>query len=329
MSISPNDWSDALVSLSLATPEEALKAQFEALTGGVSSDIILATVNGRQFCLKRALAQLKVTQVWHAPLSRNAAEAAYLETVGTWFPGRVPKLIARDEARGVFAMEFLDAAHHPVWKAELLAGRINPSFASAVGQLIGAIHRKSQNNPQLARRFAFDENFEALRLSPYLRATAAVHPDLASRLIGLAETTMNHRAALVHGDVSPKNILCGPHGPILLDAECAWFGDPAFDLAFCLNHLLLKAVHAPQHQPALLAAFDALHAAYRLEMPDASIAERCAALLPALLLARVDGKSPVEYLNEIQRGFIRQLARDLMLRDGLSLDDIRVSLDLS
>ncbi len=58
----------------------------------------------------------------------------------------------------------------------------------------------------------------------------------------LSAGTLAAKIALVHGDVSPKKVPAGPRGPVFLDAECAWYGDPAFDLAFCLNHLLLKCL---------------------------------------------------------------------------------------
>ena len=89
------------------------------------------------------------------------------------------------------------------------------------------------------------------------------HPDLAAaaRPAG-ARPPPRTKRALVHGDVSPKNILVGPRGPVFLDAECAWYGDPAFDLAFCLNHLLLKCLWTPRRGAGFLACFDALAAAY-------------------------------------------------------------------
>jgi aminoglycoside phosphotransferase (APT) family kinase protein len=125
--------------------------------------------------------------------------------------------------------------------------------------------------------------------------------------------TATTRRALVHGDASPKNILIGPHGPVILDAECAWFGDPAFDVAFLLNHLVLKTALHPQRRLAYRAMSDALVEGYRAharwEAWD-GLEARIAALLPGLMLARVDGKSPVEYLaghpgSEIVRNFAR------------------------
>ena len=105
---------------------------------------------------------------------------------------------------------------------------------------------------------------------------------------------------MIHGDVSPKNILVGPRGPVFLDAECACIGDPAFDLAFCLKHLLLKCLWVPAARVALLDSFHRMFEAYLSgvdwEAP-AALEVRCAELLPALFLARVDGKSPVEYVT--------------------------------
>ena len=115
----------------------------------------------------------------------------------------------------------------------------------------------------------------------------------------------------MHGDVSPKNILVGPEGPVFLDAECAWYGDPAFDLAFCLNHLLLKCVWVPAAKEKLLQCFSALSSSYLQRFSPENLEKRTASLLPALLLARVDGKSPVEYLDEAQRSFVRERARSL------------------
>jgi aminoglycoside phosphotransferase (APT) family kinase protein len=155
------------------------------------------------------------------------------------------------------------------------------------------------------------------------RNNAGVRPWLNE----LVKRTQNTRLALVHGDVSPKNILVGPHGPVFLDAECAWYGDPAFDLAFCLNHMLLKCLWTPRARAAFLACFDALAAAYLARVkwePVADLERRAARLLPALFLARVDGKSPVEYVTEENdKARVRRVAVPLIASPPLGLADVR------
>ena len=146
-------------------------------------------------------------------------------------------------------------------------------------------------------------------------ATGKVHRDLQRRLDTLVGITASTRRALVHGDVSPKNILIGPRGPVFIDAECAWYGDPAFDAAFCLNHLLLKCLWRPRHAKAYLACFDRFAATYlgRVVGDRAGIETRIAHLLPALMLARMDGKSPIEYVtDERDKDRVRAIACPLM-----------------
>jgi len=127
--------------------------------------------------------------------------------------------------------------------------------------------------------------------------------------------------------VSPKNILCGPRGPVFLDAECAWYGDPAFDLAFCLNHMLLKCLWRPQWSERYLECFTQLHRTYLAGVTweePAHIEARAAHLLPGLFLARVDGKSPVEYLTEDwQRAAVRKVAKRFLQEPVRALSEIR------
>lgn len=307
--------SSLLIDRGLMAPGEAVDAT--PLTGGVSSDIILITTgSGRRFCVKRALSRLKVATLWEAPVGRNAAEAKWIRTVAQWLPEAVPTLIAEDPGHGLFAMDYLPADTHPVWKGELMAGHADAAFSRAVGAALVGIHGRSAAEPGLAAEFDNEATFEPIRIEPYLRATGRAHPDLAARLDALAERTLATRRVLVHGDVSPKNILHGPAGPVFLDAECACWGDPAFDLAFCLTHLLLKGALRDDRRAAYLACFAALAETYlggvTWEARDA-IESRAADLVQAFLLARVDGRSPVEYLGEPQREQVRQAARTMLL----------------
>jgi aminoglycoside phosphotransferase (APT) family kinase protein len=290
----------------------------QALSGGVSSDIWRV----KDFVVKRALPRLRVAQVWEAPVERNGYERLWLETANAIVPGIAPRVLAGGD--GCFAMEYLGEL--PVWKAELRAGRADAAFAAEVGRKLSTIHAATANDRKVAGMFATDASFEAIRLEPYLGATATVHPDVAVRLKAIAERTAKTRLALVHGDVSPKNILVGPRGPVFLDAECAWYGDPAFDLAFCLNHLLLKGVWVPERREDFLKCFESLFSGYRerinWEKAD-KLEERAATLLPGLLLARVDGKSPAEYLSAAaDKDFVRRRARALLLYPPATLAEV-------
>lgn len=296
------------------------------LAGGVSSDIWRVDLRTGPICVKRALPRLRVEQLWEVPVARNRYERMWMETANAIIPGVAPRVLAADDA-GCFAMELL--ASYPLWKAELAEGRADRDFARQVGSCLARIHAATAGDARCAAQFDTDTNFHAIRLEPYLLAAARVHASHAAALKGLVERTAKTRLALVHGDVSPKNILVGPHGPVFLDAECAWYGDPAFDLAFCLNHLLLKGLWVPVRRSAFLKCFDVLAEAYLQAVvweSRADIEWRAATLLPGLLLARVDGKSPVEYLTSASdKDFVRETAGKLLQSPPATLAEVRAA----
>ena len=284
------------------------------LTGGVSSEIWLVRAGEAELVVKQPLEELKVGD-WHAPLTRSRYEAEWLRVVGELVPGACPRILASDPQENLLAMEYLEPESYPVWKSELFAGRVDPGVATGVGDRLGRIHRMTAARPELAQDFDTSDLFAALRIQPYLEYTGARHPDLAPALERIAARTLSTRLALVHGDVSPKNILAGPNGPVFLDAECAWWGDPAFDLAFCLNHLMLKYLVLDTHRPAVEASYDALLASYLPHVEWESrdlLLSRTAELLPALLLARVDGRSPAEYLTPAHHDAVREFATPII-----------------
>jgi tRNA A-37 threonylcarbamoyl transferase component Bud32 len=316
---------EALARMRLIAPGET--PPLTPLTGGVSSDIYKVDLASGPVCVKRALAKLKVAADWQAPVGRNRFEVEWMRVAGGVVPDAVPRIIAEDREAGAFAMSWLAPGLYPVWKAQLRDGIVEASTATAVGRTLAAIHNATARNAGIAARFASDAIFHSIRLEPYLLATAVRNEDCRSALELLVNTTASTRFVLVHGDVSPKNILAGPKGPVILDAECAWYGDPAFDLAFCLNHMLLKCLWRPQWTQGYLACFDALASAYldavRWE-PRPIIEERTAHLLPGLFLGRVDGKSPVEYVErDSDKNKVRKVARRFLLRPVQKLADIR------
>lgn len=296
------------------------------LTGGVSSDIWKIETRSGALCVKRALAQLKTEKVWYAPVERNAFEADWIRMAAAIVPAAAPELLAEDREAGMFAMAYLDPAAYPVWKEQLRDGLADPATAAQVGSILGHIHAATAGDDEIARRFATDNIFMPIRIEPYLLRTAEAHPDLADRLTALADITARTRKVLVHGDVSPKNILIGPDGPVFLDAECAWYGDPAFDLAFCLNHLLLKCIWTPASTDGFLTCFACLKDAYLAAVdwePVADLEQRTADLLPGLLLARIDGASPVEYIKrEADKNRVRRAAGSGLSERPKTLQDL-------
>jgi aminoglycoside phosphotransferase (APT) family kinase protein len=296
------------------------------LTGGVSSDISVFDTRQGPICVKRALSKLKVAADWRAPVERNHYEAEWMRVVGEIDATLVPRLLGENREHGWFAMEYLPPEHYPLWKSQMRDGAIDPAFAAGVGAAIARIHAATAGSKKMAQRFSADHIFFPIRLEAYLLAAAVAQPACAPALRALVDVTAATKLALVHGDVSPKNILRGPEGPVFLDAECAWYGDPAFDLAFCLNHMLLKCLWRPQHAAAYLQCFDALSAAYLRGVtwePAAQIEQRAARLLPGLFLARVDGKSPVEYVtDEAQKQQVRKVALPLLLEPPQQLAQV-------
>jgi aminoglycoside phosphotransferase (APT) family kinase protein len=300
--------------------------RYEALPGGVSSEIWRVELRCGRFCVKRALPKLRVEKDWFAPIERNRFEVAWLQAVSAIAPHAVPRIAGHDVEQNLFVMEYLPAESHRLWKVELRRGIADAGFACQVGRVLGRIHAATSNLPEVAADFPTDSTFHSIRLEPYLEATALVHPDLASLLLGLVKTTVASKYVLVHGDVSPKNILVGPQGPVFLDAECAWYGDPAFDLAFCLNHLLLKCLLNPSAASGFLRCFETMREAYMNEVtwePVERLEARAAGLLPGLFLARVDGKSPVEYLTEADKKRVRRVGRLLIQEHPERLESIR------
>lgn len=309
-----------LGSLGLCAPSEV--TEVKRLTGGVASDIAAVSFAGRTVCVKFALPKLKVAADWFVPVHRGRAEYAWLKVAGETVPGAVPMLYGWSDAENGFAMEYIAGPEVYLWKTALLHSAPPQGEAAAVADALGRVHAASTKPGFDAAPFDNADDFDVIRLEPYLRFTASRHPPLASKLVTLADATKASRLTLVHGDVSPKNILFRAGQPIILDAECATIGDPAFDVAFCLNHLILKSFHLPAlHQKLHAEAlrFWTTYAQHINWEPASDTEARVAALLPALMLARIDGKSPVEYLTDPVRVTVRQTAIPLIADPATTL----------
>lgn len=313
----------------LLSADEPIKVT--PLTGGVSSSIFRVELASGTYCVKQALPKLKVASDWRAPVERVFAEIDYLHYVNTTIADVVPPVLATHAASGAFVMPYLPPAHWHNWKGLLLTGRVSLATAQHIGYVLGRVHRTSAAQPELAARFANAANFMSLRLDPYLLETGRRLPALTTALQAIVARTESHTSVLLHGDVSPKNILVHADDPariMLLDAECATWGDPAFDLAFLLNHCLLKAIHLPASRQELLAAFDTIIGSYRAQVdwePWTDLAARAGPLLAGLMRARVDGKSPVEYLDDAAQHRVRVITEPLLLDGAATLVQLRAA----
>lgn len=300
------------------------KAKVVPLTGGVSSDIYLIEDGSDKWVVKRALEKLKVKEDWFADTSRNRYEHEYRKYVGVFLPEAVPRV--EFTGAGYFAMEYLGEGYAN-WKQLMLDGQYDPGHALRAGEMLGIIHQTSFNDATARNRFDSTSNFHQLRSSPYLVTTGRRHPDLTALFEEEVNRLESTRECLVHGDYSPKNLLVSKTRMVAVDCEVAWYGDPAFDLAFLLTHLHLKAVHNPQAAPLLASMVKGFLASYNsacgLDNSEAAeIMQRLQRLLPMILLARIDGKSPVEYLeDEPSKEWVRRSTKQALLTPSLSLTE--------
>jgi len=304
------------------------------LSGGVSNIVLRVDLPGKSpFVLKQCRERLRVPMEWRARLDRIWTEHATLEVLRSILPeGIVPEILFADRQNYLFAMTCApdDAV---TWKTHLMAGQVDPTVATRLGTILGTIHAEAPGHPALRGTLSDTSLFDELRVDPYYRTIARAHPDLAPRidaLINLMDRPEDERT-LVLGDFSPKNILVHSGGLILLDFECAHAGDPAFDLGFFLSHLLLKTIRTvlqnSERGSEYLELTGLFWSSYldrrNLDLEARSELVRRASLhAAACCLARVDGKSPVEYLDTRGQAVARSFAREALQAEAATWDDL-------
>jgi 5-methylthioribose kinase len=291
------------------------------LSGGVSNTVLLVEHEKQRFVLKQALPQLRVQQEWFSDLRRIFTESAGLRTVSALLPpNSVPEVLFEDRANFLFAMTAADPAA-TTWKSQLLKNEANPSIAAQVARILGTMIRKSWESPELREAFSDITIFDQLRLDPYFGQLTRLYPELRPHMETLIEKCRTRKASLVHGDWSPKNILVHDGHALAIDFEVLHFGDPSFDAAFLLNHLLLKTFIGLAGAPALARIF---WQTLQSEIPQTPWFEPSTiAHLGALLLARIDGKSPAEYIQRDDlKQQIREFARNLILHPPATVSEV-------
>jgi 5-methylthioribose kinase len=297
------------------------------LLGGVSNRAVRVTwADGSGWVLKQALAKLRVNADWYSNSDRILVEAKALRWLEKLAPaGTVPAFVFEDSENHLLAMDAVPDGHEN-WKSALMSGQIVPGHFEQFGFILGTIHRQSAAaGPEIRREFADVTYFESLRLDPYYRFTAENTPLAAGFLSALVRETLQHKLALVHGDFSPKNVLIYRNKLILLDYEVVHFGDPAFDVGFALTHFLSKANHLPEQRALLADAASLFWHTYFKEVAAlgwGTLESRSVRHTLGCLLARVAGKSPLEYLANEEAARQRDAVLYLMSKPPSKITDV-------
>jgi 5-methylthioribose kinase len=298
------------------------------LPGGVSNRTVrVDRPNGESWVVKQALAQLRVKEDWFSDPSRIRRESLGLQWIGRLVPWEtVPAWVFEDPNQHLLAMAAVPMPHEN-WKTRLLNGQVDLGYAQAFGRLLGTLHTESnRRQAELPDELFGRSFFETLRVEPYYRFTSQRTPLAQRPLQELIDETLTVRCSLVHGDYSPKNVLIRNQRLVLLDHEVIHFGDPTFDVGFALTHFLAKARHLPRQRAAFLLAARQFWHAYGAagsaltRMPG--FESRAVRHTLACLLARVDGRSPLEYLTEEDRAAQREHALKGLLSPPDSLEPL-------
>jgi tRNA A-37 threonylcarbamoyl transferase component Bud32 len=312
----PQALREYLVRSEHVAPDEPLSIHI--LAGGVSNRTVLVErPSGEAWVLKQALPKLRVPVDWFSDPRRIEREVLGLRWLSRLAPaGSITPLVFEDPRHHLLAMQAVPQPHEN-WKTQLLSGRLDPNCVAQFGQLIGTIHCRAYRDRDLLQPvFADRSYFESLRIEPYYAYTASQVPQARSFLHRLIEETRANPLTLVHGDYSPKNILVHQGALVLLDHEVIHFGDPAFDIGFSLTHLLSKAHYLSRLRAAFADA--ALHywRAYLERAGDvarsAGLEERAVRHTLGCLLARVAGRSVLEYFGLEHRTRQREIVLSLM-----------------
>lgn len=300
----------------------------QRLAGGVScTTVLVKRPNDKDFVIKQALPRLRVASNWTSNPKRSHREAQGIRYLRQLLPGIcVPDLFFEDIENHVLAMAAVPQPHDN-WKYLLLSGVLVADHARQFGQLLGSIHAKAfEQSAAIEPVFRDYSFFETLRLEPYYTFTQHQIPAAASFLGTLISETRKHRITLVHGDYSPKNILIYQNNLVLLDHETIHWGDPMFDLGFSLTHFLSKANHDPQRRSEYIQLSHIYWNSYCEHVKgsfwDDACELRAVKHTLACLLARVNGRSPLEYLDQTEQERQRRVVLELMNNPGLSVPQL-------
>jgi 5-methylthioribose kinase len=309
-----------LVSKEIISPNEP--AEVEVLTGGVSNVVLAISTKHKKMVLKQALAELLVVEKWEADRRRAIVEAHAIELFHKLSPNQVPNLLFLDPERFILILERVPVGSL-VWRTSLLNGQIDPSVAAVLGTTLAQWHNFCADNENARTQFMEDSLFEQLRIDPFYRSVSLKNAELKPIIDRLIKELVGDQTTVVHGDFSPKNIMVGADNQVyILDFEVTHVGNPIFDLAFLLSHLLCKTfrTNQPIERELLFMCAQKFYSSYEVIRPIAASLSLHTALLA---LARVEGKSPVDYLDSDKQNALVTYTKNHLRRGlGVSVADL-------
>ena len=289
--------------------------QVEVLTGGVSNVVLAITTASQKLVLKQALAELAVSEKWVADQRRAIVEADAIELFNRLSPTQVPKLVFLDPERFILVLERVPVGS-TVWKSDLLAGVINPDIGLKLGATLASWHNYGEKNAEVKIKFMEDSLFEQLRIDPFYRFVAAKNPQIEVSIRKLINELEGDKTTVVHGDFSPKNIMVATNDDVyILDFEVTHVGNPVFDLAFLIAHLLCKFFRTDDRLHAKLLANTAISFVEEYQGVR-RISPTLTKHASLIALARVEGKSPVNYLSAGAQHKLQTFTKAILANNG-------------
>ena len=298
-------------------------AEVEELTGGVSNVVLGIKSGDKDLVLKQALPQLKVAAVWKADQRRAIVEANGMKLLHSITPESVPDLIDLDPDEFTLTMDRLPR-ECTVWKTDLLEGVIKPSIGEDLGRILATWHNFGASSKEALDAYMEDSLFDQLRVTPFYRAVAKVNPALDNRIQELITEISTMKITLVHGDFSPKNIMItGADKPIVLDFEVMHTGNPVFDLGFVSAHLLCKFLRTEDStQRALLRETAIAFINSYAKTCSIPVSTSLPHHVAVIALARVEGVSPVNYLDEAAKARVQSVTKSAIANPSATFEGL-------
>lgn len=301
--------------------------EIHRLKGGISSKVwIIRMHSGKEIIAKQPLFRLDIQEDWFVDKKRNQFEALFLRYAYDLMPNRFPKLIGHDLESYTLFLEYYPAPDYTIWRNDLLGGKINHEVGIEVANAISRLHEAFSLDEDTRYLFNSRSIFLEGRIDPYFDCIAKKHPTIAKDIAHLRRETMCAEAVVIHGDVSPKNILVKNSQVIIIDAEGACIGDAAFDPSFMLAHLLLKSLLDPKNIESYIRVCMEFHSNYikgvTWEEKD-KLEQRIIKLIGLFLIARIDGKGPAPYIKDHKiKEYVRYMAPRIIRFENGNMTDV-------